>query len=120
VDGLQLRVVPDVPFLSIAAAAAAVLFAAVLFAAVRLRRSRRGGGPMVLQPQALPEMKGSYDAARGRAVNVALGRELLPLLERGRTEEAVALVRARTGWGEAEARASVERLTGLMKRLGME
>jgi hypothetical protein len=92
----------------------------VLAAAALLLRSRRREGPMVEQTRAMPKMKGSLDAAGGRVIGVALGREILPLLEQGKTEEAVALVRGATGWGEGEARASVERLFGLMKRLGME
>ena len=36
-----------------------------------------------------------------------IGREILPLLEEGRREEAVAVVREGTGVGELEARASV-------------
>ena len=115
-DGLKLTFVPDAKFLLVCAAALVALVAAAA-----LWRRRRGGGPMVVQTRAMPGMKGSLDASsRGRSINVALGREILPLLEQGRTDEAVALVRGRTGWGEEEARASVERMVGLMKRLGME
>ena len=111
-----MTLVPEAKYLLVAAAVAVLAVAA--FA---LRRLRRGGGPMVTQTRAMPPLKGSLDARPGgRAINVALGRELLPLLEEGRTGEAVALVRGRTGWGEEEARASVERLARLMKRLGME
>lgn len=75
---------------------------------------------MLVQPRPTPELKGSFDASAGRSIGVKLGREILPLLERGRTDEAVALVRERTGMGAEEARAAVERMVGLMKRLGME
>ena len=115
-DGLKQTFVPDAKLLLVGAAAVAVLLAGLA-----LWRARRGRGPMVVQTRATPKMKGSLDAsARGRSVNVALGREILPLLEEGRTDEAVALVRGRTGWGDAEARASVAKLERLMKRLGME
>ncbi|MFL6257425.1 MAG: hypothetical protein ACJ74T_20665 [Pyrinomonadaceae bacterium] len=83
-----------------------------------LLRSRRGGGPMLTQTQTLPQMKGSLDAsARTRRIDVALGREMLEMLETGRRAEAVALVRERTGWGDAEADAAVLKLENLRKRL---
>jgi hypothetical protein len=88
----------------------------VCVVAVALLRSRRRGGPMVVQPRPLPEMKGSLDAP-ARRVDVALGREILHLLEAGRREEAVALVRGRTGWGAQEADEAVVRLDSLRKRL---
>ena len=107
---------PEAKYLLVAA-----VVAVLAVAAFARRRLRRGGGPMVTQTRVTAPLKGSLDAGPGgRSINVALGRELLPLLEEGRTDEAVALVRGRTGWGEEEARASVERLAGLMKRLGME
>ena len=74
---------------------------------------------MVEQSQPPPAWKGSLDApAPARRVDVALGREILHLLEAGRRGEAVALVRGRTGWGESEAEEAVARLERLMKRLG--
>lgn len=73
---------------------------------------------MLTQPQTLPKMKGSLDAsARTRRIDVALGREILEMLETGRRAEAVALVRERTGWGAAEADAAVVKLEKLWKRL---
>ncbi len=72
---------------------------------------------MVVQTRAMPPLKGSLDAeARGR-VSVALGREILELLETGRREEAVALVRRTTGWGTQEADEAVVKLEKLKKRL---
>ena len=63
-------------------------------------------------------MKGSLGAnARGRRVDVALGREMLEMLETGRRAEAVALVRERTGWGAQKADETVAKLEKLMKRL---
>ena len=75
---------------------------------------------MLTQARPLPAMKGSLDAnARGRRVDVALGREILELLETGRRAEALALVRERTGWDEQEADEVIDRLERLMNRLGM-
>jgi hypothetical protein len=48
---------------------------------------------------------------------VALGRELVELLDTGRREEAVALVREKTGWGAREADEAVVKLENLKKRL---
>jgi hypothetical protein len=83
-----------------------------------LFRSRRRGGPMLTQPQPQPQpqMMGSFDAP-ARRLDVGLGREILHLLEAGRREEAVALVRERTGWGAQEADEAVVRLDKLRKRL---
>jgi hypothetical protein len=71
---------------------------------------------MVVQPQTLPQMKGSFNAP-ARRLDVGLGREILHLLEAGRSEEAAALVRERTGWGAQEADEAVARLDKLRKRL---
>ena len=97
---------------------AAAFAVAVLAAVVALMSRRRRDGRMLAQPQELPPMKSSLDAAPPR-IGLALGRELLPLLEEGRTREAVALVRERTGCGAEEAAASVAKLESLCKRLGM-
>lgn len=68
--------------------------------------------------QTLPKMKGSLDASAGNTrIDVALGREILEMLETGRRAEAVALVRERTGWGAREADEAVVKLEKLMKRL---
>ena len=92
---------------------------AALLLAFALLRSRRRGGPMVVQTRHLPAMKGSLEAsAGGRRVDVRLGREIARLLEEGRRPEAVALVRGRTGWGAREADEAVAKLERLMKRLG--
>jgi hypothetical protein len=106
--------VPGARLLLICGAVLAALL--VLFA---LLRSRRGAGPMLTQTQSRPPSKGSLDASAGeRRVDVALGREILQLLETGRRPEAVALVRGRTGWNAQEADEAVAKLEGLMKRLG--
>jgi hypothetical protein len=105
--------VPDAKLLLIFAAALAALVAVLA-----LRRARRAGGPMLTQTRPLPQMKGSLDAGpRGRSINVALGREILQLLEAGRRVEAVRLVRERTGWGLSEADEAVGKLESLKKRL---
>ncbi|MDT5156768.1 MAG: hypothetical protein QOH51_1125 [Acidobacteriota bacterium] len=83
-----------------------------------LKKSRRRDERMLIQSQALPPMKGSLDAsAHGRRVDVALGREILEMLEAGRRAEAVALLRERTGWGAEEAERMIVRLENLMKRM---
>ena len=74
---------------------------------------------MVVQPRPLPEMKGSLGPHAARRVDVALGREILHLLEAGRRDEALALVRERTGWGAEEADEAVARLENLRKRVGL-
>jgi hypothetical protein len=112
VDGLKQTFVPDAKLLLICAAALAAFVAVVA-----LWRARRGSGPMVVQTRVMPPMKGSLDAAAGRRVSVGLGREILQMLETGRREEAVALVRETTGWGAAEADEAVVRLENLKKRL---
>ncbi|HEV2859375.1 MAG TPA: hypothetical protein VGX48_00045 [Pyrinomonadaceae bacterium] len=89
---------------------------ACLLVVVGLLLSRRHGGLMLTQPKSMPPMKSSLGAAP-RGPDLALGREILPLLEQGRTPEAVALVRERTGWGAAEAEAAVAELENLRKRL---
>jgi len=89
---------------------------AACVAAAALVRSRRRGGPMLVQPRPMPEMRGSLHVPT-RRVDVALGREILHLLEAGRRDEAVALVRERTGWGAQEADEAVVRLDNLRKRL---
>jgi hypothetical protein len=81
-----------------------------------LLRSRRRAGPMLTPPGSAPELKGSFGAP-ARRVDVRLGREILHLLEAGRREEAVALVREQTGWGAQEADEAVARLDKLRKRL---
>ncbi len=88
----------------------------MLVGAVALLRSRRRAGPMLTQTRPLPQMKGSLDAP-ARRVDVGMGREILHLLEAGRREEAVALVRERTGWGAQEADEAVVRLDKLRRRL---
>lgn len=104
------------PYAKLILVAALVVLAC--FALGALLKSRRGAGPMLTPPSGLPPLKGSLDAnARGRRVDVALGREILEMLETGRRAEAVALVRERTGWGAAEAEAAVVKLENLWKRL---
>jgi hypothetical protein len=83
-----------------------------------LIKSRRRDGRMLLQQKPLPPLKGSLDAsAHGRRVDVALGHEILEMLEAGRRAEAVALVRERTGWSAEEADAALVKLDNLRKRL---
>jgi hypothetical protein len=106
----------NVPDLRLLLIGGVVLMACVV--ALALLRSRGRGGPMVVQPRPLPEMKGSFDAsAGGRRIDVGLGREILRLLETGRRQEAAALVRERTGWGAEEADEAIVKLEKLMKRL---
>lgn len=92
-----------------------VLMLVGLFA---LLKSRRRGGPMLTGSGRVPGLEGSLGAGARRGDYVGLGREALSLLEAGRREEAVALVRGRTGLAAAEADAVVVRLEKLMKRLG--
>jgi hypothetical protein len=92
------------------------LAALMLAGAWALLRSRRRPGPALTQARPLPQTKGSPDAP-ARRLDVALGREILHLLEAGRREEAVALVRERTGWGAQGADEAVARLDKLRKRL---
>jgi hypothetical protein len=104
------------PYANLLLAAALAVLACL--ALVILLKSRRRAGPMLTPPPGLPPMKGSLDAnARGRRVDVALGREILEMLETNRRAEAVALVRERTGWGAVEADAAVVKLENLWKRL---
>ena len=112
-DGLKLTDVFDAQYYVLVASAVVV----VMFVTSLLLRTRRRGGPMVEQTRVMPPMKGSLDAAAGRRVSVGLGREILEMLETGRREEAVALVRETTGWGAAEADAAVVKLENLKKRL---
>ena len=109
-DGLKHLNVPGLRILLIVGV---VVVAAGAFA---LLRSRRRAAPMPTQPRPMPEMKGSLHRP-ARRVDVALGREILHLLEAGRSEEAAALVRERTGWGAQEADEAVTRLDKLRKRL---
>jgi hypothetical protein len=98
--------------LAVAAAALACL------ALVALLRSRRREGPMVTQTRAMPNMKGSLDAnRRGRGVSIELGREIVGMLEAGRRDEALALIRGCTGRGAQEADAMLVKLEKLWKRL---
>lgn len=71
---------------------------------------------MLIQTRTLPPLKSSLDAP-ARRLDVGLGREILHLLEAGRSEEAAALVRERTGWGAQEADEAVARLDKLRRRL---
>jgi hypothetical protein len=104
------------PYAKILLAAAIATLACL--ALVILLKSRRRAGPMLPPPPGLPPMKGSLDAnARGRRVDVALGREILEMLETNQRAEAVALVRERTGWGAEQADAAVVKLENLWKRL---
>jgi hypothetical protein len=97
---------------------AAALVVLALVALVSLLKSRRREGPMLAPRSGLPPMKGSLDAdKRGRRVDIALGREILEMLETNRRAEAIALVRERTGWSATEADASVAKLERLKKRL---
>lgn len=97
---------------------AVALAAPACVALVALWKSRRRDGPMVVQTRPLPNMKGSLDAnRRGRGVSVELGREIVGMLEAGRRDEALALIRERTGWGAAEADAMLVKLEKLWKRL---
>jgi hypothetical protein len=106
------------PYAKLLLVAALVVLAC--FALVTLLKSgRRDAGPM-LEPssgQGLPPMKGSLDANKhGRGVSLSLGEEIFGMLEAGRRDEAVALIRERTGWGAEEAEAMFVKLENLWKR----
>jgi len=88
----------------------------VLFLLVFALRSRRRDERMLVPQNPLPPMRGSL-RGETRRVDVALGRDILRLLEDGDRAEAVALVRERTGWGPQEASEAVERLDSLRKRV---
>ena len=88
----------------------------VCLALVAVLKSRRRDERMIVQPQPLPPMRGSLGGPV-RRVDVALGRELLQMLEAGDRPQAIALVRERTGWGPQEASEAVERLDSLRKRV---
>jgi tetrahydromethanopterin S-methyltransferase subunit G len=81
-----------------------------------LIRSRRGDGRMLTGGGTLPHMNSSFGDMHPR-IGVALGRELLGLLESGEKAQAARLVRERAGLDAAEAEALIERLDGLRKRL---
>ena len=104
------------PYAKLLSAGAVVVLAC--FALGALLKSRRSAGPMLVRGRELPPLKGSLDAnAHGRGVSVALGQEILEMLETGRRAEAVALVRDSTGWGTQEAEAALVKLDNLRKRL---
>lgn len=87
------------------------------FALVALLKSRRRDERMVVQQTPpMPPMRASL-GGETRRVDVALGRDILRLLEDGDRAQAVALVRERMGWGEQEASEAVERLDSLRKRV---
>jgi hypothetical protein len=50
-------------------------------------------------------------------VSVELGEEIWGLLEAGRRDEALALVREASGWGAEEAERMLTKLEGLKRRL---
>jgi hypothetical protein len=104
---------PDAKLLLIFAVAALACF----LLGVLIKSRRRDEQMIVQQQQQLPLMKGSLDK-KSRRVDVALGKEILQLLEDGRRTEARALVRESTGWSAAEAETAVVRLEKLMKRMG--
>jgi hypothetical protein len=75
------------PYAKLLPAGAVVVLAC--FALVALLKSRRSAGPMLMRGRGLPPLKGSLDAnAHGRGVSVALGHEILEMLETGRRAEA--------------------------------
>ena len=106
-DGLKHLKVPDVRLLLICGA---VLLACAVV--VALARSRRRGGQMLVQPRVMPPMKSSLGEAP-HGPDLALGRELLPGLEQGRTQEGGGW----RGWGAEAAVAAVAMLENLRKRL---
>jgi hypothetical protein len=96
-----------------------LIFLAVVvacFAFALVLKSRRRDERMIVQQSPLPTMRTSLGGPV-RRVDVALGRELLQMLEGGDRAGAVALVRERTGWGPQEASEAVERLDSLRKRV---
>lgn len=105
------RIVIDVKFILICVAVVLGCFAFALIV-----KSRRRDERMIVQQNPLPPMRGSL-GSEVRRVDVALGRDILRLLEEGDRGQAVALVRERTGWGPQEASDAVERLDSLRKRV---
>jgi hypothetical protein len=93
-----------------------IFIALACIALVFILKSRRRNEPMILQRNPLPRARGSV-GGETRRVDVALGRDILRLLEAGQRPRAVALVRERTGWGPQEASDAVERLDSLRKRV---
>ena len=103
----------DAQYYVLVASAVVVL----MFATSLWLRTRRRGGPMVEQTRVTAPMKSSLDAPARRRVTAAMGGEILRLLEEGRREEAVGLVRGATGWGAKEADEAVAKLEDVKKRL---
>jgi ribosomal protein L7/L12 len=73
--------------------------------------------PAQQSQQEQPRVGGSYGGAN-LGIDVELGRHLEQLLSAGNKIEAIRVVRERTGMGLKESKDAVERLEGLMKRLG--
>jgi hypothetical protein len=97
--------------------AAALVVVACFALVILLKSRRRDAGPMLTSGRGLPPIKGSLDAdKRGRGVSLSLGEEIFGMLETGRRDEAVALIRERTGWGAEEAEAMFVKLENLWKR----
>lgn len=93
-------------------------FGAACLAVFVLLWSGRRGGPMLTRQNRPPPLKGSLDAnRRGRGVDLALGEEILNLLEAGRRAEVLAIVRERTGWDAEEAERMVAKLEKWKRRL---
>ncbi len=86
-----------------------------------VRGRRRDDGRMIVRRSSFNSAAAapageSDDADAG--VNLQLGRDVEELLSAGKKIQAVVLVRERTGMGLKESKDVVDRLEGLMKRLG--
>jgi hypothetical protein len=99
-----------------------VIFSVVAFVALLLfvvLRSRGRGGQMIEQSAKLPSMRSSFGGVVHKGVSPKLGAELLEMLMEGRRDEALRLVRERTGLSETEAEVAIRRYETLKGRLGL-
>jgi succinylarginine dihydrolase len=101
-----------------------ITFSIVAFVALLLfvvLRSRGRGGRMIEQSARLPAMRSTFDggAIAHKRISVKLGEELLQMLNEGRRDEALRLVRERTGISDVEAETAIRRYETLKERLGL-
>ncbi|MDT7540792.1 MAG: hypothetical protein QOE33_696 [Acidobacteriota bacterium] len=74
---------------------------------------------MIEQSAKLPSMRSSFGSVVHKGVSPKLGAELLEMLMEGRRDEALRLVRERTGLSETEAEVAIRRYETLKGRLGL-
>jgi hypothetical protein len=100
-----------------------ITFSVVAFVALLLfvvLRSRGRGGQMIEQSARLPAMRSTFDGVVvHKRISVKLGEELLRMLNEGRRDEALRLVRERTGLSDVEAETAIRRYETLKERLGL-